>query len=53
MSQFSLVCGNDLLRSTAQSLYMAGKMSGALVAGLLSDRFGRKRMVLGSSHRSE
>ena len=40
-SQFNLVCGNDYLRSTSQSLYMAGKMVGALGSGLLSDKFGR------------
>jgi len=48
-SQFNLVCGNDYLRSTSQSLYMAGKMVGALGSGMLSDKFGRKRMILISS----
>lgn len=45
-SQFNLVCGNDYLRSVSQSMYMAGKMVGALGAGMLSDKFGRKRMIL-------
>eukprot|EP00090_Calanus_glacialis_P003966 TRINITY_DN1295_c0_g1_i3.p1 TRINITY_DN1295_c0_g1~~TRINITY_DN1295_c0_g1_i3.p1 ORF type:complete len:542 (-),score=102.07 TRINITY_DN1295_c0_g1_i3:207-1832(-) len=45
-SQFNLVCGNDYLRSLSQSLYMAGKMVGALGSGMLSDKFGRKRMIL-------
>ena len=40
-SQFNLVCGNDYLRSLSQSLYMAGKMVGALGSGMLSDKFGR------------
>jgi len=45
-SQFNLVCGNDYLRSLSQSLYMAGKMVGALGSGMLSDKFGRKRTIL-------
>jgi len=49
VSQFDLVCGNDYLRSLSQSLYMAGKMIGAIGTGILSDKFGRKRMVLVSA----
>ena len=41
VSQFDLVCGNDYLRSLSQSLYMAGKMIGAIGTGILSDKFGR------------
>jgi len=44
-SQFSLVCGNDYLRSLSKSTYMAGKMVGALGFGVFSDKFGRKRAI--------
>jgi len=46
VSQFNLVCERDYLRSMSQSLYMAGIMIGSFVSGLLSDRFGRKRITL-------
>jgi len=46
VSQFNLVCDRDYLRSMSQSLYMAGIMIGSFVSGLLSDRFGRKRITL-------
>merc|ERR1712012_575609 len=46
VSQFHLVCERDYLRSMSQSLYMAGIMIGSFVSGLLSDRFGRKRITL-------
>lgn len=37
-SQFSLVCANDYQRSLSKSVYMGGKMIGALGSGLLSDK---------------
>jgi len=46
VSQFHLVCERDYLRSMSQSLYMAGIMIGSFVSGLLSDRFGRRRITL-------
>jgi len=46
VSQFNLVCDRDYLRSMSQSLYMAGIMIGSFVSGLLSDRFGRRRITL-------
>jgi len=44
-SQFNLICGRDYLKSLSKSVYMAGKMAGAIVSGVLSDRFGRARML--------
>jgi len=46
VSQFSLVCGNDYWRSLAQSVYMFGIMIGAIGSGILSDKFGRKKICL-------
>jgi len=48
-SQFSLVCANDYQRSLSKSVYMGGKMIGALGSGLLSDKFGRKISMLVAS----
>jgi len=48
-SQFSLVCANDYQRSLSKSVYMGGKMIGALGSGLLSDKFGRKISLLVAS----
>merc|ERR1712106_509027 len=49
VSQFNLVCGNDYWRSLSQSIYMFGIMVGAVGSGLLSDRFGRKKITLAAS----
>ncbi|NXN44659.1 S226A protein, partial [Rhinoptilus africanus] len=45
---WDLVCGYRQLRQMAQSIYMAGVLVGALVLGGLSDRFGRKAMLMWS-----
>ena len=47
VSQFSLVCSNDVQRSLGSSTYMAAKIIGSLVFGVLSDKFGRKIALLG------
>ena len=46
VSQFDLVCDNEYWRSLSQSIYMFGIMVGSIGSGLLSDKFGRKRMTL-------
>ncbi|XP_030921255.1 solute carrier family 22 member 6-A-like [Geospiza fortis] len=47
-THWDLVCGYRQLRQMAQSIYMAGVLVGALVLGGLSDRFGRKAMLMWS-----
>ena len=46
VSQFSLVCSRDYYRSLSSSVYMASTMAASIVCGFLSDRFGRKRVLL-------
>ncbi|XP_037785909.1 organic cation transporter protein-like [Penaeus monodon] len=41
-TQFDLVCSSDYLRATYEQMYMFGMLVGAPLAGILSDRFGRK-----------
>ncbi|XP_064359234.1 solute carrier family 22 member 6-A-like [Dromaius novaehollandiae] len=48
VSEWDLVCGYRQLRQMAQSIYMAGVLVGALVLGSLSDRFGRKALLMWS-----
>ncbi|PVD20203.1 hypothetical protein C0Q70_20699 [Pomacea canaliculata] len=48
MSEFDLVCGGYLLVSLAQTLVVLGQALGASVASMVSDRFGRKRVLVGS-----
>ncbi|XP_014748519.1 PREDICTED: solute carrier family 22 member 6-A-like [Sturnus vulgaris] len=48
VTEWDLVCGYRQLRQMAQSIYMAGVLVGALVLGGLSDRFGRKAMLMWS-----
>jgi len=46
ISQFNLVCNNNYLVSLSQSIYMFGIMVGAIVSGILSDKYGRKLIML-------
>ncbi|XP_036364175.1 organic cation transporter protein isoform X2 [Octopus sinensis] len=46
VSEFDLVCERKWLRSTLQSVYFAGSLLGAIIFGVLSDRFGRIRVFL-------
>ncbi|XP_070574785.1 organic cation transporter protein-like [Ptychodera flava] len=46
VTQWDLVCDQTALSQISQSIYMVGVMIGSLVAGYLSDRFGRKTVFL-------
>ncbi|XP_067831807.1 solute carrier family 22 member 6-A-like isoform X2 [Heptranchias perlo] len=45
---WDLVCNKKSLKPMAQSVYMGGVLVGALVLGALSDRFGRRTVLLWS-----
>nr|CAB3266149.1 organic cation transporter protein-like [Phallusia mammillata] len=45
-TQFTMVCEKAWWKPTFVSLYMIGKMAGCLVAGVISDRFGRRLAFL-------
>lgn len=49
VTEWDLVCDRKSLRHMAQSLYMAGILVGSIILGRLSDRFGRRALLL-SSH---
>uniref|UniRef100_T1JLE8 Major facilitator superfamily (MFS) profile domain-containing protein n=1 Tax=Strigamia maritima TaxID=126957 RepID=T1JLE8_STRMM len=44
VSDFNLVCDYNWQRALVQSLFMAGEFLGSLVAGTISDKFGRRRV---------
>ncbi|XP_042296061.1 solute carrier family 22 member 6-B-like isoform X2 [Sceloporus undulatus] len=46
VSEWDLVCDSWTLRQMAQSIYMAGVLIGSLLIGGLSDRFGRKALII-------
>ncbi|XP_078378344.1 organic cation transporter protein-like [Oculina patagonica] len=46
VTRFDLVCDNAILSSLSTSLVFGGWLFGALVGGLLSDKIGRKPVVL-------
>ncbi|XP_015267424.1 PREDICTED: solute carrier family 22 member 20-like [Gekko japonicus] len=48
VSEWDLVCDLQTLRDVAQSIYMAGVLAGAIVFGVLSDRFGRRIPLISS-----
>ena len=45
--QWDLVCKRDFLVELSMTIFMVGAMVGAMVILPLSDRFGRKRVMLG------
>ncbi|XP_014271301.1 organic cation transporter protein [Halyomorpha halys] len=49
VSEWDLVCDDLPLRSTVQSTVAIGKFFGAVLFGLISDRFGRKKTFIFSS----
>ena len=47
MQRWSLVCDKDIyFKSISQSLFFAGHFFGTLIAGIVADRFGRKRAFM-------
>ncbi|CAD5114274.1 DgyrCDS3416 [Dimorphilus gyrociliatus] len=43
ITEWNLVCQNNYLRATAQSIYMTGFLLGAFIFGQVSDKVGRKK----------
>ncbi|XP_060711539.1 solute carrier family 22 member 6-A-like [Hemiscyllium ocellatum] len=48
VSEWDLVCNSKSLRQMVQSVYMGGVLAGSIVLGWLSDRFGRRTLLLWS-----
>ncbi|XP_032408042.1 solute carrier family 22 member 24-like [Xiphophorus hellerii] len=46
VTEFDLVCGKSGLIEASQSIYMAGILIGCLLVGAISDRFGRRFVIL-------
>ncbi|KAF7205738.1 solute carrier family 22 member 6 [Nothobranchius furzeri] len=46
ISDWDLVCDLRSLKEMAQTVYMGGVLAGALIFGSLSDRFGRRNLLL-------
>ncbi|XP_062892222.1 solute carrier family 22 member 6-A-like isoform X2 [Mobula hypostoma] len=46
VTEWDLVCNRKSLRHMAQSLYMAGILVGSIILGRLSDRYGRRTVLL-------
>ncbi|XP_029469587.1 solute carrier family 22 member 20-like [Rhinatrema bivittatum] len=48
ITEWNLVCEQRRMKQMAQSIYMAGVLVGAVVIGGLSDRFGRRALLIWS-----
>ncbi len=46
-SQWDLVCSDEFLLGVGQTVYFLGMTLGVFMAGILSDRFGRKKVIIG------
>nr|CAD7453463.1 unnamed protein product [Timema tahoe] len=48
ISQWNLVCDRQALPNVAEMMFLAGVALGGLISGMISDRFGRKKTLMGS-----
>uniref|UniRef100_A0A8C3IHL2 Major facilitator superfamily (MFS) profile domain-containing protein n=1 Tax=Chrysemys picta bellii TaxID=8478 RepID=A0A8C3IHL2_CHRPI len=46
ITEWDLVCDSRQLKQMAQSIYMAGVLAGGIIFGGLSDRFGRRSLLI-------
>ncbi|GJQ74449.1 hypothetical protein Trydic_g21319 [Trypoxylus dichotomus] len=48
ISEFSLLCDRKYLNNVSEMMFLAGVAIGGFVCGLISDKFGRKKTLMGS-----
>ncbi|KAI4458533.1 solute carrier family 22 member [Holotrichia oblita] len=48
ISEFTLLCDRKYLNNVSEMMFLAGVAIGGFVCGLISDKFGRKRTLMGS-----
>lgn len=44
-SEWSLVCDKEYLKNVAEMFFLVGVLTGGIISGVLSDKFGRKTML--------
>lgn len=44
-SEWNLVCDKKYLKIVAEMIFLIGVATGGIVSGMLSDKFGRKKML--------